>query len=55
VLALDVAALASVYLGATTAATLKRAGRIVEGTPGAAAAADRLLHSVVTPWLSIWF
>jgi predicted acetyltransferase len=55
VLALDVAALASIYLGATPAATLKRAGRVVERTPGAAAAADRLLSSPVTPWLSIWF
>lgn len=55
VLALDAAALAALYLGGTAAATLLRAGRVVERTPGAAAAADRLLSSAATPWLSIWF
>lgn len=55
VLALDAAALAALYLGGAAAETLRRAGRVAERTPGAAAAADRLLRSPVTPWLSIWF
>jgi predicted acetyltransferase len=55
VLALDAAALAALYLGGTTATTLKRARRVEERTPGAAAAADRLLRSPAPPWLSIWF
>jgi hypothetical protein len=55
VLALDAAALAAMYLGGTAATTLLRAGRVAERTPGAAAAADRLLRSPVTPWLSVWF
>jgi predicted acetyltransferase len=55
VLALDVAALASLYLGGTAVETLRRAGRVAERTPGAAIMADRLLHSAVVPWLSIWF
>jgi predicted acetyltransferase len=54
-LRLSVNELAAVYLGATTFATLIRAGRIDEKTPAAAIAADAAFRSDVTPWLSIWF
>lgn len=55
VLALDVTALSSLYLGGVAAATLRRAARVTERTEGAAAAVDRLFRSAVVPWLSIWF
>ncbi|HEX4444765.1 MAG TPA: GNAT family N-acetyltransferase [Galbitalea sp.] len=54
-LRLSVNELAAVYLGATTFATLIRAGRVNEKTPLAARAADAAFRSDVTPWLSLWF
>ena len=41
-LSLDVAELASLYVGGVRATTLREAGRIVEATPGAALAAERM-------------
>jgi predicted acetyltransferase len=55
VVALDAAALASLYLGGVSAVTLAAAGRVHERTVGAAAVADRLLRSPHTPWLGVWF
>jgi predicted acetyltransferase len=54
-LALRVSDLAAIYLGATSIATLVKAGRINEKTPAAAVAADAAFRSNVSPWLSIWF
>jgi predicted acetyltransferase len=54
-LELSVNELAAVFLGATTVATLVRAGRVNEKTPHAARAADAAFRSDVTPWLSLWF
>lgn len=47
--------LSALYLGGASAATLARAGRITELTPGSAAALDASFHGTVAPWLSIWF
>ncbi|MDQ1513160.1 MAG: hypothetical protein QOC59_1002 [Microbacteriaceae bacterium] len=52
---LDAAALGALYLGGVSAVTLARAGRIVEGEPGAAAVVDRVLRSPVAPALGVWF
>ena len=54
-LALSVAMLGAIYLGATAVTTLVRAGRISEKTPGAAVAAEAAFRSATTPWLSTWF
>lgn len=54
-LALSANELAALYLGGASAVVLARAGRVREATPGAAAAADALLRSAVTPHLSVWF
>ena len=55
VVALSVNELGALYLGATSAATLVRAGRIVEKTPGAASVVDAAFRSERSAWLSIWF
>jgi predicted acetyltransferase len=55
VIALDAAALGSLYLGGVSAVTLAAAGRVDESAAGAAAAADALLRSPRTPWLGAWF
>ena len=55
VVAMDAAALASLYLGGVSAVTLAAAGRVQERTDGAARAADSLLRSPRTPWLGVWF
>jgi predicted acetyltransferase len=49
-LALDVADLAAVYLGAATFAELARAGRVQERAPGAAARGDAVLPAALRPW-----
>ena len=54
-LALDVADLATIYLGAFTFADLARAGRLRECRDGAIAAADRLFATPVAPWCSTMF
>lgn len=54
-LAMRASDLAAIYLGATSIATLVKAGRIDEKTPAAAVAADAAFRSNVSPWLSIWF
>ena len=54
-LALDVGALSALYLGGVRAADLVHAGRAIERTPGAARAADLLLHSFVEPFLGGWY
>jgi predicted acetyltransferase len=54
-LQLDVADLAAAYLGGATFATLARAGRIRERSPGAVARADALFASRPAPWtVSDW-
>jgi predicted acetyltransferase len=53
--ALGVNELSSIYLGGVSPATLARADRITELTPGAAAVVERSFRSATTPWLSIWF
>ncbi|WP_193510296.1 GNAT family N-acetyltransferase [Cryobacterium sp. BB736] len=53
--ALSVNELAAISLGAVSATTLAKAGRILEQTPSAAVAVDRAFASPVAPWLSIWF
>lgn len=55
VIELDSAAVGSLYLGGVSAVTLTAAGRVVERSAGAAAAADALLRSPRTPWLGAWF
>jgi len=55
VIALSVNDLGALYLGATSATTLVRAGRIVEKTTDAAVAVDAAFRSTRSPWLSIWF
>jgi len=55
VLELDAAALGSLYLGGVPVTTLVEAGRVTEGTAGAATVADALLRSPRTPWLAVWF
>ncbi|MDJ0323942.1 GNAT family N-acetyltransferase [Cryobacterium sp. PH31-AA6] len=52
---LSVADLASLYLGGTSAVTLARAGRLVEGSTDAAARLDTAFHTAVPPHLSTWF
>jgi predicted acetyltransferase len=47
---LDVTDLAAVYLGGFTFASLARAGRTVEQTPGARELVDALFASAATPW-----
>jgi hypothetical protein len=54
-LTLGVPELSAIYLGGVRATTLAAAGRIVESGPGAAALADGMLRSAVTPYLSIWY
>ncbi len=54
-LAMSVAMLGAVYLGATSIATLVHAGRVIEKTAGAAVAAEATFRSATTPWLSSWF
>jgi len=49
-LALDVADLGAIYLGAFSFAQLARAGRTRELTPGARAAADALFTTPTRPW-----
>lgn len=47
---LGIAELAAAYLGGFTLTALKRAGRIIELTPGAVARADALFASWPAPW-----
>jgi predicted acetyltransferase len=54
-LELRVNELSAIYLGGVSAATLARAGLVVEQTAGAAVSADAMFRSAVTPLLSIWF
>ena len=54
-LTLGVAELSAIYLGGVRATTLVRAGRVVESDVGAAALADEMMGSGVTPFLSIWY
>ncbi|MFC5501273.1 GNAT family N-acetyltransferase [Lysinimonas soli] len=54
-LRLTVNELAALYLGGVAATTLVDAGRVVEGTVGAASAADRMLRTARAPWLSVWY
>lgn len=49
-LTLDTSALATLYLGDRPASRLAALGRLTEETPGAAARADRLLHTIRRPW-----
>jgi predicted acetyltransferase len=48
-LALDVADLGAVYLGGASLATLARAERVAERTPGALLKADRMFSSTPPP------
>jgi predicted acetyltransferase len=54
-LALPAASLSALVLGGVPVPTLVAAGRAAELTPGAAVAAEAVLHSPVTPWLSRWY
>jgi predicted acetyltransferase len=54
-LLLDAEDLAAVYLGGATFSALARAGRVVEGTPGALARADILFRTNHMPWCSTVF
>ena len=54
-LALDISALAALYLGTFRVGDLARAGRIIECHPGAIAAADALLATSVSPYNSTMF
>lgn len=54
-LALDAAALGSVYLGGFGLRTLAAAGRVEERRPGALARADAMFRWSVTPWCTTWF
>lgn len=54
-LALGVSELSSLSLGGVRASTLVAAGRVGELEPGSAHAADLLLRSAATPWLSVWY
>jgi predicted acetyltransferase len=54
-LVLPADALGACYLGGNRFATLVAAGRVTERTPGAAAAADVLFASPVTPWCPYHF
>lgn len=52
---LTVNELSALYLGGVSATTLLAAGRIVEATPGAAAALEMSFRPSQAPWLSVWF
>ncbi|SEB61238.1 Predicted acetyltransferase [Paramicrobacterium humi] len=54
-LALSVNSLAALYLGATPASTLVRAGTVLERRPGSAERADAAFRAAEAPLLSIWF
>ncbi|HEY0249848.1 MAG TPA: GNAT family N-acetyltransferase [Gryllotalpicola sp.] len=54
-LALTANELAALYLGGVSAATLARAGRVAERTPGAAALLDGALRAAHPAWLSVYF
>ena len=54
-IALDIADLATIYLGAFTFADLVRAGRARECRDGAAAVADTLFATAAAPWCSTMF
>lgn len=54
-LSLGIAELSALYLGEVKTAGLVAAGRIRESNPGVAAAADWVLRSEATPFLSIWY
>ena len=54
-LTLGVSELSAIYLGGVRSSTLVSAGRITGSEPSAAAHADGLLRSAVTPFLSIWY
>jgi predicted acetyltransferase len=54
-LTMSVVELSALYLGGVRATTLARAGRVTETVLGAAAIADGMLRSDVSPWLNIWF
>jgi len=52
---LGVAELSSLLLGGVSADTLRAAGRLTEGTPGAAQRLDAVLRVPRAPFLSYWF
>jgi len=54
-LTLDIADLATTYLGTFTFANLAQAGRVGECRPGAVAEADRLFATSTAPWSSTMF
>lgn len=54
-LRMDVRDLGALYLGAVSATTLARAGRVEGLTPGALTRADKLLASSATPWCRTHF
>ena len=54
-LTLDIADLATTYLGTFTFADLTRAGRVGECRPGAVSEADRLFATTTAPWSSTMF
>jgi predicted acetyltransferase len=54
-LILDIADLATTYLGPFTFANLAQAGRVGECRPGAVADADRLFATATAPWSSTMF
>lgn len=54
-LGMSVNELSALYLGGVSAGVLSASGRVVELSPGAALAADFILHSPVSPFPNIWF
>ena len=54
-LTLDAATLGAAYLGGYGVRMLAAAGLIDEHSTGAAAKADAMFRSPVTPWCSTWF
>lgn len=54
-LTLSIADLSSIYLGGVSAATLARAGRVIEVEPGSVASLDAAFSSPLAPQLSVWF
>ena len=54
-LTMDIADLGAIYLGGVTATALRRAGRITEQRPDAAARADTLFLSTPAPWMTTGF